>query len=183
MIAAVYARKSTEEDAMPNINRPSRKHETNFRTKDGDQWLPFTDEKHITLMISAFMEINKKVIWDKGILKTCNGAFAKLPGRRDFAFVWKDPDVWVSFNPNPDEGLFGITHKKDIAIASRLFAMADPVRWIAATLVHELAHVNGAPGGMESKAAEATLPPCGFDDKYNPATVGMVRRPRLIDMA
>jgi hypothetical protein len=82
---------------MPNINRPSRKHETNFRTKDGDQWLPFTDEKHINLMISAFMEINKKVIWDKGILKTCNGAFAKLPGRPDFASVSKDPGVWISF--------------------------------------------------------------------------------------
>jgi len=39
--------------------------------------------------------------------------------------------------------------------------------------VHELAHVNGAPGGMVSKAAEATLPPCGFDDLFNPALVGM----------
>ena len=29
---------------MPHINRPSLKHETNFRTKDGDQWLPFTDD-------------------------------------------------------------------------------------------------------------------------------------------
>jgi hypothetical protein len=168
---------------MPNINRPVRKHETNFRTKDGDSWQPFTDETHITLMINAFMEINRKVIWDKGILKSCNGAFAKLPGHQDFAAVWRDPGVWVSFNPNPDEGIFGITFKKDIAIAANVFKFADPVRWIAATLVHELAHVNGAPGGMDSKAAEATLPPCGFDDKFNPATVGMVRRPMRIEMA
>ena len=169
---------------MPNINRPSLKHATNFRTKDGDSWLPFTDETQITQMIDAFMEINRKVIWDKGILKSCNGAFAKLPGRRDFASVWRDPGVFVSFNPNTDPGLFGITFRKDIAIASRVFKFPDAVRWIAATLVHELAHINGAPGGMDSKAAEATLPPCGFDDKFNPATVGiMVRRPVRIEMA
>jgi hypothetical protein len=134
-------------------------------------------------MIDAFMEINRKVIWDKGILKTCNCAFAKLPLRRDFAAVWRDPDIWVSLNPNPDESLFGITFKKDVTISAHLFKSGDPVRWIAATLVHELAHVNGAPGGMESKAAESTLPPCGFDDKYNPATVGLARGPRLIEMA
>ena len=29
---------------MPNINRPSRNHKTDFRTRDGDLWLPFTDE-------------------------------------------------------------------------------------------------------------------------------------------
>jgi hypothetical protein len=33
---------------MPNINRPSLKHATNFRTKDGDLWLPLTDETQIT---------------------------------------------------------------------------------------------------------------------------------------
>jgi len=169
---------------MPNINRPSLKHPTNFRTKDGDSWLPFTDDTQITQMINAFMEINSKVIWEKSVLKSCNCAFAKLPGRRDFASVWRDPDVFVSFNPSTDPGLFGITFKKDIAIASRVFQFPDAVRWIAATLVHELAHVNGAPGGMESKAAEATLPPCGFGDKFNPATVGMrVRRPVRIEFA
>ena len=169
---------------MPNINRPSLKHATNFRTKDGDSWLPFTDETQITQMINAFMVINQKIIWDKGVLKSWNGAFCKLPGGRDFASVWRDPSVFVSFNPNTDEGLFGITFRKDIAIASRVFQFPDAVRWIAATLVHELAHVNGAPGGMVSKAAEATLPPCGFEDKFNPAAVGMrVRRPVRIEMA
>jgi hypothetical protein len=37
---------------------------------------------------------------------------------------------------------------------------------------------------MVSKAAEATLPPCGLEDKFNPAAVGMrVRRPVRIEMA
>ena len=92
---------------MPHINRPSLKHQTNFRTKDGDQWLAFTDEAQIQQMIDAFMVINSKVIWDKKILKSCNRAFSQLPGRRDFATIWRDPDIYVSFNPNPDPGLSG----------------------------------------------------------------------------
>ena len=75
------------------------------------------------------------------------------------------------------------SRSRKISLSSRLFKNPNAARLIAGTLVHELAHVNGAPGGMESKAAEATLPPCGFDDLFNPATVGMVRRPRKIEMA
>jgi hypothetical protein len=168
---------------MPQINRESLKHKTGFRTKDGDTWEPYTDDKQIALVTAAFTEVKKQILDNKGILKSCNAAFAKLLGGRDFTALWKDPSIWVSFNPNPADGLFGITYKKDIAIAAYVFAQREPVRWIAATLVHELAHVNGAPGGEESKAAESTLPQCGFDDKYNPATVGMVLRPKTIYLA
>ncbi len=69
---------------MPNINRPSLKHTTNFKTKDGDRWLPFEDDAQINQMIEAFMVINSKVIWDKTILKSCNRAFCNLPGGKDF---------------------------------------------------------------------------------------------------
>jgi hypothetical protein len=168
-VMAVFA----GEAAVPNINRPSLKHKTNFKTKDGDRWLPFEDDAHINQMIEAFMVINSKIIWDKKILKNCNRAFCNLPNGRDFAAVWRDPEVFVSFNPNPDPSLGGITFKKDITISSWMLKNPNYARLIASVLVHELAHVNGAPGGMVSKAAEATLPPCGFDDLFNPALVGM----------
>jgi hypothetical protein len=168
---------------MPTINRESSKHKTGFRTKEGDTWEPFTDDKKIALVSAAFTEINKQIFQDKGILKSCKAAFGKLPGGKDFAALWKDPGVWVSYNPHMVDGFFGITYQRDIALAEYIFTLREPVRWIAATLVHELAHVNGAPGGMESKDAESTLPPCGFDDKYNPATVGAVRRPTQIFLA
>src|SRR4051794_27419395 len=176
----------TKESIMPNINRPVRKHKTGFRTKDGDFWEPFTDEKHITIMINAFLEVNKRIIDSKKVRKTCNAAFCKLPGGRSFEAVWRDPGIWVSFNPNKDPGLFGITWKKDVAIASNLFESPNAVNLIAATLVHELAHVNGAIGWTDKatekalKAAEATLPPCGFEDLYRPATLGAVRRPSQV---
>lgn len=168
---------------MPQINTASSKHKTGFRTKDGNTWEPYADDKQIKLVTAAFMEIRKRIFDSKTVLKTCNAAFAKLPGGRDFATVWKDPGIWVSFNSNTEEKLFGITYKKDISIAVYVFAQREPARLIAATLVHELAHVNGAPGGMESKDAESTLPPCGFDDLYNPATVGVVLRRKQIYLA
>jgi hypothetical protein len=56
-----------------------------------------------------------------------------------------------------------------------VFKFPDPVRWIAATLVHELVHINGTPAEW---AAEVTLPPCGLNHMFYPAIVGMiVRRP------
>jgi hypothetical protein len=165
---------------MPRINTPEAKHETGFHTPDGNYWEPYTDKKKLEQVKAAFEEVNKQVFLTKGFLKTCNAAFAKLPGKRNFDAVWKDPGIWVSYNPNEAEGLFGITYKKDVAISAYVFTLRDPVRWIAATLVHELAHVNGAPGTLDSKDAEATLPPCGFDDKYNPATVGAIRRPMQV---
>jgi hypothetical protein len=169
---------------VPNINRPSSQHKTGFHTDLGDWWLPYTDDKQLSLVAAAFMEINKQIIDNKGVLKTCNAAFGKLPGGRDFAAVWRDPGIWVSFNPNPRELLWGITYRKDIAIAAYVFGLIEPIRWIAATLVHKLAHVNGAPGiYSDSRAAEETLPPCGFDDKYNPGVVGAVRRPRHVYLA
>jgi hypothetical protein len=64
-----------------------------------------------------------------------------------------------------------------------VFTLREPVRWIAAALVHGLAHVNGAPRGMENMQAESTRPPCGFEAEYNPATVGVVRRPRQVYLA
>jgi hypothetical protein len=176
--------KHLREISMPNINRTSSKHNSPWVTQDGkNKWEPFTDDKTINVMIAAFMEINKRIIDSKGVLKTCNRAFAKLPGARNFAAVWRDPAIWVSFNPNPEDGLFGITYKKDIAIAAHLFTLIEPARFIAATLVHELAHVNGAPGGQGHKEAEATLPPCGFDDLYNSAIEGKVLRPQTVYMA
>ena len=44
-----------------------------------------------------------------------------------------------------------MTYKKDISIPMRLFSIPDPVRVIAATLVHELATSTGPPGGWRAR--------------------------------
>jgi hypothetical protein len=166
---------------MPNINRPASKHKTGITTKDGDFWEPFTKDAHITIMINAFMMIHRRIIANKNVKKTCNAAFCKLPGGRSFEAVWRDPGIWVSFDPTSKTGFFAITFKKDIAIPSWVFEVPNAVGAIAATLVHELAHVNGAPG--DDKQAESMLPPCGFEDMFKPGTIGAVRRPTQVYLA
>ncbi len=44
---------------------------------------------------------------------------------------------------------------------------------IAATIVHELAHVAGAPGGA-SHAAEKATDKCGFKPQYDPTILGSI---------
>lgn len=44
---------------------------------------------------------------------------------------------------------------------------------IAATLVHEFAHIAGAPGGV-SHAAEKAADQCGFKPQYDPTILGSV---------
>jgi hypothetical protein len=46
---------------------------------------------------------------------------------------------------------------------------------VAGTLVHEFAHVNGAPG--TTRQAEATLLACGLGRVYNPIIVGSRETP------
>jgi hypothetical protein len=173
---------------MPQIKLETSKNKIVYRTEDGkNRWEPFKDEKHIQLVKEAFLMIDTRILKNKATLKTCNAAFVKLKGRRDFPTVWKMAGIWVSFNPNPEEGLYGWLYKNDISLSAHMFAMRNPVPWIAGTLIHELAHVNGAPGGPDtsSKEAEGTLPPCGFDDVHNPATVGdrMRRYPTQVGVA
>jgi hypothetical protein len=44
---------------------------------------------------------------------------------------------------------------------------------VAATLVHEFAHIGGAPG-WPSPAAEKSLPKCGFGLQYEPGILGSI---------
>jgi len=44
---------------------------------------------------------------------------------------------------------------------------------VAATIVHEFAHVGGAPG-WPSPAAERALPKCGFGPQYDPGIFGSI---------
>jgi len=45
---------------------------------------------------------------------------------------------------------------------------------IAATIVHEFAHIAGAPGGASHKAEKAA-DKCGFGPQYNPKIMGSIR--------
>lgn len=103
----------------------------------------------------------------------CNSYFRTLrPGRpTTFAALWADAGLWINFFTSSSD--FGVTSLdgRDVGLSS--FCFDGSWRRVAATLVHELAHVAGAPGGSgASSAAEDALLHCLFPDLHNPAARG-----------
>src|ERR1700754_2351742 len=64
-------------------------------------------------------------------------------GGRTFDEVFNDPDIWISYHSRTGDGFLGMTsgaRPKEITLSQDAFAKG--LRCVAATLVHELAHVN-----------------------------------------
>lgn len=102
---------------------------------------------------------------------SCEQAFRALPRHRGFRDVWMDPGVWIRYTSSIRAR--GYTHPNGLDVAVTLAGFgASPIQWrsIAATLVHEMAHVNGAPG--TDRTAEAVLRECLFADHHDPYILG-----------
>jgi hypothetical protein len=70
---------------------------------------------------------------------------------------------------------YGYTNGNDVTVCQRAYSHERSVLMVAGTLVHEFAHVNGAPG--TTRQAEATLLACGLGRVYNPIIVGSRETP------
>jgi hypothetical protein len=108
----------------------------------------------------------------KVIAKTMPGAdryFSTLPGGRSLTSLLNDSSIWINFDPSMTEfGAQSVAHNNEIAIGPAAFRIG---RWtVLATLIHELAHVDGAPGGTDRRAEEALLR-CGLG-KWSEHTTG-----------
>jgi len=86
--------------------------------------------------------------------------FKTLPNGRTLSALLADRSIWINFGPSMTEfGAQSIAHPHEIAVGPLSIRIG---RWtVLATLVHELAHVNGAPGGNDRRAEEALLH-CGL---------------------
>lgn len=132
---------------MPHIHKTASKY-TAPTPLQGWQWLPFTDKIMLNVITRAVSLIDKRI---KGT-KPCEASFKALPGGKSFSDIWNQANVWVS-----------------------LLAMGE---WMAAaTLIHELAHVNGAPGN--DTQAEDTLLKCMLKDHHNPNIIGQIRNSKI----
>jgi hypothetical protein len=164
---------------MLSINVPYLNHSIGYVSPYGNKWEPYTDVVKLVQVQAAVTTVIARILGDRGVLRSCNAAFAALLGGLDFTTIWNDPNIWISYNSNTEDGLYGVTapvpYHKEITIAAYPFTLSNPIPVLAATIVHELAHVNGAPG-RPSKAAESTLPSCGFRDQYDSDIEGMVLR-------
>ncbi len=113
-------------------------------------------------------------------IPAANVYFRSLPNGRSLTDLLNDGSLWL--NHDPVSNAYGITsgaHPTEMAINASAFRIG---RWtVLATLVHELAHVNGAPGGNDRRAEEAVLA-CGMgrrsekgghDDPFTPYNPGI----------
>jgi hypothetical protein len=145
---------------MPQINTPTSGHAGPAPLPGGHKYQPFTNAVLVSTLTSAMKIIDTRI---KGN-KKCDEAFKALPGGRTFARIWADNSVWINFDPSKAGGDFGACRGNDITLTAYTLGMG---RWtVAATLIHELAHVNGASGLTHD--AEATLSACllpGLEDK------------------
>jgi hypothetical protein len=124
-----------------------------------------------------------KAIWITKNLPRADTYYRALPGRRSLTELLADASIWINYSPTmPYFGETNAVSGKEIAISERAFRIG---RWtVLATLVHELAHSNGA-DGEPSRAAEEAVLACGMgyqsekssgkDDPwtpYNPTITG-----------
>jgi hypothetical protein len=93
-------------------------------------------------------------------MATADQYFKTLPSGRSLRDLLNDGSIWINFGPTMTEfGAQSVAHPNEIAIGPRAFRIG---RWtVLATLIHELAHVDGAPGGTDRRAEEALLH-CGL---------------------
>jgi hypothetical protein len=85
--------------------------------------------------------------------------FMRLPGGRSLRDLLADRSIWLNHDPRMrDYGMTSLDYPHEIAIGQIAFIQG---RWmVLATMLHELAHVNGAPD--DDGSAELTLVHCGL---------------------
>ena len=126
----------------------------------------------------------RKAIWIPQNIASADVYFRGITaGARSLTELLADSNIWVNFHPTLVD--FGVTpgaagFATECAIGPAAFRIG---RWtVLATLIHELAHCNGAPGGG-STVAEDALPHCGLgklsefrtgiDDPHTPYKPGL----------
>lgn len=107
----------------------------------------------------------------KAIAKGMPGAdvyFKTLPGGRTLTQLLNDSTIWINFDPTLT--LFGLGQigGKELALGPRAYKVG---KWtVLATIIHELAHLNGAPNTSTDKRAEEALLHCGLGKKSEKAS-------------
>lgn len=106
----------------------------------------------------------------------CNQYFRSLPRGLSLRGAWESQGVFIDFSPTMMRYFFGATHSNNRDIAISAWCLDTQNVWVvAATIVHEMAHVAGAPGGS-SRSAEDSLNRCGLGTQFDPSAVGVLEQ-------
>jgi hypothetical protein len=131
------------------------------------------DNNTYSLIRAAMTYIEEKIKSHK----PCNDCFRKLPTGRTFKEIWDSGSVWLSYISR--ENVYGLT-RGDFDIAVSEAAIREGKMKIVATIVHELAHIGGAPGGATladgnaNLMAESVLKCCLLSHMFDPDAVGII---------
>ena len=151
---------------MPTIHRPGDGHATPAALADGTKWDPYDNAGILDTLNRALFILKHNI---KG-MRPCNDCFKRLPGGRTFQEVFDDATIFISFDPSgPNSGVTDAVGGKEITVSASEFRVG---RWsVAATLVHEFAHTNGASGATMD--AENTLNCCGLNGLFRAGSIGL----------
>src|SRR5262245_11643261 len=161
---------------MPSVNDDGRLHASFIETFPGTKFpdvrfWPY-DGGGTRKTLTKAINILQKNVYGKS--SSCNTYFSHL-GKK-FDDVWDDPAFFINWDPRMSVKFwaFTSTSRGEITISQETFTKSE---WfVAAMIVHEMAHLAGAPGqnpdGTGSLAAERALKACGFSKFFDASRVG-----------
>lgn len=151
----------------PRINTPASGHAGPAYVPGVSlQYLPFSNARFLAVMESAITLVGLRIVRHP----PCNRAFALLPRRRTLQNLWGDARIWINSDPSHNGLDYGETTGFEITITEYALRMGQ---WtVAATLVHELAHIDGALS--TDRKAEDTLLRCLLPGLHDPSVIGRI---------
>lgn len=114
-----------------------------------------TDRDRVHRIAVAKRTWLRPLVYQQFPCANCHATFARLPRGRTLRSVWEDPAVRIGYVTSIHAR--GLTSNATGIIALTLAGLALSPRNIAATLLHELAHVNGAEVDRRADAAALWL--------------------------
>lgn len=102
-----------------------------------------------------------KARWIAANIATADPYYRGLPGGKSLTELLADSSIWINYHATMVAlGETNFAGGKEIAIGNASFRVG---RWtVLATLVHELAHVNGVRGAVLPRADELAVLACGL---------------------
>jgi hypothetical protein len=159
---------------MPQINLVSGRNNTytfGAGTANEFRFWPYADGSQLHLLRRALFIIEHNIYKKNNACNKYFGTLSPAAASRSFDKVWEDNTIWISYEPRTGLGWDGATDsgQKEVTLGEDAFTHDGGNRWyVAAVLVHELAHCAGA-GGAPSKAASTALKFCGLANLYDGA--------------
>jgi hypothetical protein len=133
---------------------------------DGTTWAPFEGKAEIDTVKRALNLLETRI----APMDSVNAYFRGLPGTRTFQVVLDDPRIWISRDPHGPAAAETV----GLHITLGLQTLRIGFWAAAATLLHEMAHVNGATD-IDGQAEKALLH-AGLQQHY--VRTNSVPRPR-----